>query len=272
MFNENELLPLSNKASGVKAMAAFKGQKAIGIHVVQQDEHDKVLLITDKGCVRVFDTKYGYVTPRLGKVQQAFPCFKSDVHKLVSVIKANVLDEKMNAILYDQAFEPINCSFEDFRPTDLSKYAKRNIDGVHAKTRIKLVFTYNVEVLNDDIKSQPIVIKKTEEKLHDKGDILSQDDLTNLGEVYAGSPEKDILKLQKCLFALGYLGTYEPGIFDDNTRAGLQACMAAMDEPMHGVCSAEFMSQIGTACKAYIDAYFTEDTQITDALAYLKNA
>jgi len=102
--------------------------------------------------------------------------------------------------------------------------------------------------------------------------VLSQDDLTNLGEVYAGSPEKDILKLQKCLFALGYLGTFEPGIFDDNTREGLQVCMTAMDEPMHGVCSAEFMSKIGTACKAYIDAYFTEDTQITDALAYLKNA
>ena len=176
MFNENDLLPLSTKASGVKAMASFKNQKAVGLYVVQKDEHDKLVLITDKGHERIFDTNKAILTPRLGKVQNAFPCFKSDVHKLVKVLKAVNKDELgMEVLLYNQDIEPISHMITDFRPTDLLKYAKRNIEGINAKTRIKLVFTYETEFVDDSLKSQPIVIKKSEANLHNKTDLIEED-------------------------------------------------------------------------------------------------
>lgn len=191
MFNENDLLPLSTKASGVKAMANFKNQKAVGLYVVQKDEHDKIVLITDKGCERIFDTNKAILTPRLGKVQNAFPCFKSDVHKLVKVLKAVQNEEQgMNVILYNQEIEPIEHTINDFRPTDLFKYAKRNIEGVSAKTRIKLVFTYETELVNESLISQPVIIKKAEANLHNKDELLDED-LTTIEEENTSNNEEE---------------------------------------------------------------------------------
>lgn len=177
MFNENDLLPLSTKASGVKAMANFKNQKAVGLYVVQQDEHDKLVLITDKACERIIDTNKAILTPRLGKVQNAFPCFKSDIHKLVKVLKAIPSEEKMDVILYNQNYEAIEYAITDFRPTDINKYAKRNMEGVSSKNKIKLVFTYEVEVVNDSLKSQPITIKKSEVNLVDKTELINEEEV-----------------------------------------------------------------------------------------------
>lgn len=159
MFNENELIPLSTKASGVKSMSLKGGQKAVGLIVSQENERSKIILITDKSCLRIFDTSKGILTPRLGKIQTAFRCFKSDIHKLVYVDKATISDEKMDIVIYNNAMEPIDYTIDDFHLTDIDRYAKKNIDAMLTKSRVKFVFTKGVELVDESIVSQPIVKK-----------------------------------------------------------------------------------------------------------------
>ena len=161
MFNENELLPLSLKASGVKAMSLKGGQSAVDLVISQLEEKTKIVLITDKSCLRIFDTSRGVVSNRLSKNQIVFKSFKSDIHHLVYARKV-VLDDKdnMNVLLYDNNYDSKELIIDDFHLTDIEKYAKKNIDLMLVKERIRHVFAKGCDYINDEIKSQPIILKK----------------------------------------------------------------------------------------------------------------
>lgn len=170
-FNENELIPLSLKASGVKSMSLKGGQYAINLVIAQENERSKIVLITDKSCLRIFDTSKGEVMPRLAKNQIAFKTFKNDTHHLVYAHKVvydkiyqgqdNILEkDEMSIVLYDNNFEPNEIIINDFHLTDIDKYAKKNIDSMLVKSRIRYVFNKGVDYVDDKIVSQPIVLRK----------------------------------------------------------------------------------------------------------------
>ena len=170
-FNENELIPLSLKASGVKSMSLKGGQHAINLVIAQENERSKIVLITDKSCLRIFDTSKGEVMPRLAKNQIAFKTFKNDTHHLVYAHKVvydkiyqgqdNILEkDEMSIVLYDNNFEPNEIIINDFHLTDIDKYAKKNIDSMLVKSRIRYVFNKGVDYVDDKIVSQPIVLRK----------------------------------------------------------------------------------------------------------------
>ena len=170
-FNENELIPLSLKASGVKSMSLKGGQHAINLVIAQENERSKIVLITDKSCLRIFDTSKGEVTQRLAKNQIAFKTFKNDTHHLVYAHKVvydkiyqgqdNILEkDEMSIVLYDNNFEPNEIIINDFHLTDIDKYAKKNIDSMLVKSRIRYVFNKGVDYVDDKIVSQPIVLRK----------------------------------------------------------------------------------------------------------------
>ena len=159
-YNENELIPLSLRASGVKSMSLRGGQKAVGLLIAQEEEKSKIVLITDKSCLRIFDTSKANITARLAKTQVIFKSFKSDAHHLIYVEKARLNEEdKMPLVMYNQDFQAIEYNVEDFHLTDIEKYAKKNIDEVLVKDRLQAIFTPGVEIVDDTIVSQPITVK-----------------------------------------------------------------------------------------------------------------
>lgn len=179
-FNENDLMPVSTKASGVKSMSLKGGQKAVGLLVFQENEKSKIVLMTDKACLRIFDTSKAELTQRLGKPQVAFRCFKSDIHKLIYAEKARVVEDKMDLLLYNNQMEEKEISVDDFHLTEIDRYAKKNVDQISSKHKLAFVFNFGVETINDDLKSQPIVLKKDvnpleeEEKQEDNSSNLEQ--------------------------------------------------------------------------------------------------
>ena len=167
LFNENELTPIGIKASGVKAMSGLKGDKVAAILTFDQDERNKIVLVTNRGCTRIFDVNKVTLVPRLGKNSSAFRSFKSDVHQLIHAEKAIKELPQMDFISLDKSNKMFEFSIDDFRLTDVDKYAKRNIPKMTAKMRLKLVFSPQgiVERCDKTLISTPVVVKEKSIKL-----------------------------------------------------------------------------------------------------------
>ena len=99
-FNENELSVLSSKAGGVKSVAGLGKNNAVALIAFDEEEKNKVILFTDKGHYRIFDNAHVNLTARLGKVQNIMPCFKSDIHHVVSAFKLNTKADLLKINLF----------------------------------------------------------------------------------------------------------------------------------------------------------------------------
>ena len=158
-FNENELTILSSKAGGVKSMAGLGKNSAVALIPFDEEEKNKVILFTDKGHYRIFDNAHVNLTSRLGKVTPVMPCFKSDVHHVVSAFKINSKQDliKLNLFLEDNSYYIFD--LDSFYLSDLDKYAKKNID-IPAKAKVVNVFDGVIDVINKDTVSHPVIVKE----------------------------------------------------------------------------------------------------------------
>ena len=158
-FNENELTVLSSKAGGVKSVAGLGKNNAVALIAFDEEEKNKVILFTDKGHYRIFDNAHVNLTARLGKVQNIMPCFKSDIHHVVSAFKLNTKADLLKINLFLDNNEYFTFDLTDFYLTDLAKYAKKNID-IPSKTSVDSVIDTNIEIVNKNTVSHPITIKE----------------------------------------------------------------------------------------------------------------
>ena len=158
-FNENDLTVLSSKAGGVKSVSGLGKNNAVALIPFDEEEKSKVIIFTNKGHYRILDNAHVNLTNRLGKVQQVMPCFKSDVHHIVSAFKLNKDVDllKINLFLENNAYHPFELS--DFSLTDLNKYAKKNID-VPARVNVVNALDTSVEIVNKKTVSHPIIVKE----------------------------------------------------------------------------------------------------------------
>jgi len=116
-------------------------------------------MFTDKGHYRIFDNNHVNLTNRLGKVQPLMPCFKSDIHHVVSAFKLTTKQDllKINLFLSDNTY--FTFDLDNFYLTDLDKYAKKNIE-IPAKEKIAMVLDTNIEIINKKTISHPIIVKE----------------------------------------------------------------------------------------------------------------
>ena len=168
-FNENELTVLSSKAGGVKSVAGLGKNNAVALIAFDEEEKNKVIMFTDKGHYRIFDNAHVNLTARLGKVQVVMPCFKSDVHHVVSAFKLNTKADLLKINLFLNNNEYFTFDLEDFYLTDLAKYAKKNID-IPAKTLVDSVIDTNIEIVNKNTVSHPITVKERPQPVMDGED------------------------------------------------------------------------------------------------------
>jgi DNA gyrase/topoisomerase IV subunit A len=174
-FNENELSVLSSKAGGVKSVAGLGKNNAVALIAFDEEEKNKVILFTDKGHYRIFDNAHVNLTARLGKVQTVMPCFKSDVHHVVSAFKLINKADLLKINLFMSTNEYFEFELTDFYLTDLAKYAKKNID-IPSKTTVDSVIDTNIEIINKKTISHPITIKEKPVVSAPEGEDVEEDD------------------------------------------------------------------------------------------------
>ena len=139
-------------------MAGLGKNSAVALIPFDEEEKNKIILFTDKGHYRIFDNAHVNFTPRLGKVTSVMPCFKSDIHHVVSAFKLPKQDLlKINLFLEDGSYYVLDLT--DFYLSDLAKYAKKNID-IGAKAKVMNVFSGVIDIVNKDTVSHPVTIKE----------------------------------------------------------------------------------------------------------------
>ena len=127
-FSETEVNPVGIKAGGVKAIASLVGKDRLcKLLVYQPDERGKAVMFTQQGNFRIFDVSYVSLTGRLGKLQYVFQSFKSDPHQLVYWRKLNRQEEFLKITILLSNKELINLETNDYAPTPIDKYAKKNL-------------------------------------------------------------------------------------------------------------------------------------------------
>ena len=174
-FNENELTVLSSKAGGVKSIGSLGKNNAVALIAFDEEEKNKVILFTDKGHYRIFDNAHINLTQRLGRVTQVMPCFKSDIHRVVSAFKLNTKADLLKINLFLNTNEYFTFDLNEFYLSDLAKYAKKNID-IPAKAEIDNVIDTEIEIVNKKTVSHPIVVKEKDPEELSAEDVSDTDE------------------------------------------------------------------------------------------------
>ncbi len=127
-FSEKEVNPVGVKAGGIKAIASLLGKDRLAkLLIYQPEERGKIVMFTRQGNFRIFDISYVDLTARLGKIQYIFQSFKSEPHQLAYWRKLNKQDEFLKVTLLLSNKELVNLETNDYAPTPIDKYAKKNI-------------------------------------------------------------------------------------------------------------------------------------------------
>lgn len=168
-FNESEIAATGLKTSGVKAISTLKDSSITSIFSYSSGEKGKLLIITDQGMYRIYDSSNLEVTNRLGRKQTIFSSFKSDKHFMVyaSKIKNKSEDIILNCLMSDDTLKEIK--IPDLYVT-ANKMCKKNLDFPDSLT-IKRVFINDVQVIDKDTK-----VEEPAKKNNDGGDSSNGDD------------------------------------------------------------------------------------------------
>ena len=155
-FNENELTPLGNKTAGVKSLNNIKDGHIVSLIPFETDEKAKLLLLTDKGNLRILDSSNVDKTERLGRATTIFKTFKYDPHELIACIKLEkeVVSKNIPTTLYciSKDNKQIEVSTDDYHLTPMDKYAKTNIE-IDENVVLQKIHNFNIDYVRQSMKT-----------------------------------------------------------------------------------------------------------------------
>ena len=163
-FNESELPLAGMRSGGVKAISQLK--KASIVSLLAYDKENtkgKVVLLTDKGCTRIYDVSNTLITTRLGKMSMVFRSFKSDVHNLIYVKKLDTNVESTLLRVLTNIKSIMEIKIDDYHVTPIDRYAKQNIE-MSGKLRLEIPFVEGDDHISKDAISKYVAPIESEEK------------------------------------------------------------------------------------------------------------
>ncbi len=167
-FDEQDVSQTSLKSGGVKSIASLKGGEISAMLTFEKGERKKILLLSKEGCVRFFDLNYLKKTPRLGKIQLVYSCFKKDIHHLIFVDKVGFRNNETYHLDYlTNNYDLLNYDVEDFSLWPVEKNSKRNMN-LPSKNIIYDVFRTNLETYGSGTPSY------TETKIEEEVPVLEE--------------------------------------------------------------------------------------------------
>ena len=156
-YNENELPAAGLKSGGVKGFAKLGNARVVNLLAFEKDKVEgKAILITDKGCVRIYDVRKTELTNRLGKPSQVFKSFKSDEHKLVYVKMLDSTLEFNKIKMLNNMKEIVEIKVDDYHLTPMDYYAHSSIK-MNGKSYLELPFIEGYDLIKRDTESKAII-------------------------------------------------------------------------------------------------------------------
>ena len=164
-FNENELSISSMRSGGVKGVSSLKKSNIVALLAYDAaNTKGKTILVTDKGCVRIYDVSNTLLTNRLGKLSVVFKTFKNEPHELVYVKKIDDLANPTLIRFLDKDKSLIDVNVDDYHVTPLDRYAKSTIQ-LTKKNSLVLPFVEGTDRIDNSVVSH--YAKKEEASLEE---------------------------------------------------------------------------------------------------------
>lgn len=169
MFNENELPTSGMRSGGVKSFAKLGSAKIVNLLAYpRENSRGKVVLITDKACIRIYDVEKTNLVQRLGKTSQVFRSFKSDIHELVYAFKLNKEEEQNTVRFLDNMQEIQEIIVADYHLTPMDRYAKQSVD-ISPKIRLLNPFVEGEERIDKSmvgkVVERPVILEEKPEEI-----------------------------------------------------------------------------------------------------------
>ncbi len=171
-FNENEIAQTGIKSSGLKSISKLTDNYIVSMISFNYNENCKILLFTDHGCYRCFDTKNLELTKRLGAQQKLFKSFKSDPHNLIYTYKLSSKVESLDFYFVLENHKIVKENIDDFSLTPIDKRCKFNLKDVPEDILIKYTCVFDSLRIDNDFVVEE---KKIKEEVEDKENIVQLD-------------------------------------------------------------------------------------------------
>ena len=173
LYKETQVTDTHLSSSGIKAIrtSALKHGNIISILSFRADERNRIAILTNKGCFRIYDSSKLVETDRLSRTIKLMSSFKKDIHKIVYLNKINrsLKEFEYAAVLNDNSILEGKTSELNFVPAEVN--CKTNIKLKKNQT-IKIIYGSNVQWINEKtIEEVGIREHKTAEdiKIDDRG-------------------------------------------------------------------------------------------------------
>lgn len=139
-YNENELPNSGMRSGGVKAISRLGSGTIVNALAYPKDKVDgKVMLITDKAAIRIYDPEKTNLVTRLGRPSSVFKSFKSDEHKLVYAAKLDT-DKEVNLVRFLTNLKEIQeIEVNDYHLTPMDYYCHESVE-IGKKNRLEIPF------------------------------------------------------------------------------------------------------------------------------------
>lgn len=162
-FNENELAPIGIRAGGVKAIQQLTAkEQVVGLLSIEPEERQKIIMLTQEGQWRIFDSNYLNRTARLGKLQFVYRSFKTEPHSLAYWQRLPKTEEDIFLTVVLSNDQTMPMKVDDLSPTPVDKYAKANMK-LPKGTSIVSAYHESMQMITKSTKTYPIKIpSKTE--------------------------------------------------------------------------------------------------------------
>ena len=197
MYSESELPAAGMRSGGVKGFAKLGNAKVAGILTFEKDRVEgKAILLTDKGCIRIYDVRKTEITTRLGKPSNVFKSFKSDEHKLVYVKMLDSSKEFNTIRILNNLKEMVEIKVDDYHLTPMDYYAHASIQ-MSAKNRLELPYLEGDDYIHKTLESKAPKI----------------DEIQQVKETEIIGPSEEEIKEEKIEEEKGYT---QISIFDDD--------------------------------------------------------
>ena len=179
MFNENGVPLASLKSGGVKGLSKMGSAYVAGaLSYDSESTKGKVVLLTDKGAIRILDISNITLSTRLGKQTTIFRSFQKEVHKLVYVSPLDLHLEKNVIRMLTSTKEMMEIVVDDYHVTPLDKYAKGSLT-LPRRSTLDIAFKEgNDRISKDEISKAKVVEQPVTENETENNEVPSLDGIT----------------------------------------------------------------------------------------------
>lgn len=152
-YSENDITQTNVRTMGVKGISNQKYGDVVALLPFEKKERGKILMLTDKGFVKIMDINTVNYAERLVGVKQYLKSFKSAVHEVIYATKTEVNPSEplYLSLLLDNG-NVFVLKVDDFHVTNSDRVAKKTIDDLSDEDVIKGVYTEKVAIVDSNTK------------------------------------------------------------------------------------------------------------------------